>query len=134
MNGHFRLAALLALTATLASAALVKVNAAGGAAVPTPLSARTFHYTCEREQKVSVTYVRYGVDGPTFAVLDWNGVKTGLAEAVSASGARYAALNSVADARGGLEWWEHQGTATLGAFVGGGTLKTRPLLSACKVD
>ncbi|WP_229723328.1 MliC family protein [Deinococcus aerolatus] len=134
MTGHLRLAALLALTATLASAALVNVNAAGGAAMPTPVSARTFHYTCDRDQQVSVAYVHYGADGPTFAVLNWKGVQTGLAQAVSASGARYSALSRSTGEGSGLEWWEHQGTATLSAFVDGGTLKSRPLLRGCKVN
>ncbi len=134
MTGHLRLAALLALTATLASAALVNVNAAGGAAMPIPVSARSFHYTCDRDQKVSVAYLHYGADGPTFAVLNWKGVQTGLAQAVSASGARYSVLSRSTARGSGLEWWEHQGTATLSALAEDGALETRPLLSGCKVN
>ena len=35
-----------------------------------------------------------------FAVLKWTGVNSGLAETISASGARYAGLSGPADARG----------------------------------
>lgn len=107
---------------------------AGGGAAPMPqTSERTFSYVCEGGKKISVGYVRYGKDGPSFAVLHWNAAYYGLAPAVSASGARYAALAGPAGARGGLEWWEHGGEATLSTFVDG-TMKTKALLTGCKTS
>ena len=35
----------------------------------------------------------------------------------------FASLNGPAGARGGLQWWEHQGTATLSTFTGNSTLE-----------
>lgn len=115
------IATLLALTATVATAAPVQV------------SYRTYHYTCQGGQNISVTYLNYGKTGPTFAALNWKGQAYALAEAISASGARYAGLNGPDGARGGLEWWEHQGEATLSTFIGGDTNKTKVLLSGCRV-
>lgn len=102
-----------------------------GFAAPAAISYRTFHYTCAGSRKVSVSYVNFGGQGTQFAVLIWNGRQYGLAQAVSASGARYAALVGPAGS-GGLEWWEHQGEATLSAFVGTDTRVTRPLLTGCR--
>lgn len=133
MKNHFRLAALLTVTATLASAALVTASA-GGAGAPPLATERTFAYTCDAGQKISVAYVDYGRTGPTFAVLNWNGAQYGLAEAISGSGARYAGLNGPAQARGGLEWWEHQGEATLSTFVNGDTTRPQALLTGCKTS
>ena len=84
-------------------------------------------------QTVSVAYANFGKDGPMFAVLTWKGQQYALAEAISASGARYAGLNGPDGARGGLEWWEHQGEGTLSTFVNGDTTRTKTLLSGCKV-
>lgn len=129
-------AALLgtALTATvLASTAL-----AGGAgqpqAAPLKLSQDTHVYACQDGQTVQVAYVRAdtaGQGGPSFAVLKYRGQSYGLAEAVSGSGARYvghAGLNTAS----GLEWWEHQGEATLSTFRGNDARTTSTLLT-CKV-
>ncbi|WP_216318678.1 MliC family protein [Deinococcus aestuarii] len=99
---------------------------------PTSVSSRTFHYTCDGGRKISVSYVNYGADGPLFAVLNWNGQQYGLAQAISASGARYASLYGPTVSGGGLEWWEHQGQADLSTFVGTDTSSTRPLLTNCK--
>lgn len=135
MKSQFRIAVILTLTATLASAVLVTANAGGGAATPpTQTSSRTFSYTCALEKKINVTYLSYGKEGLTFAVLDWNGARYGLAEAISASGARYAGLNGPAQARGGLEWWEHQGKATLSTFMDGDTTKPQALLTGCQLN
>lgn len=133
MKSHCRPAVLLTLIATLASAGLVTANA-GGAGAPPAATQRNFSYTCDAGKKISVTYVDSSKNGPTFAVLKWNGVEYGLAEAISASGARYVGLNGPANARGGLEWWEHQGEATLSTFVNGDTTKTQALLTGCKAD
>ncbi|ASN82694.1 MliC family protein [Deinococcus ficus] len=102
-----------------------------GFAAPAAISYRTFHYTCDGSRKVSVSYVNFGMRGTQFAVLTWNGRQYGLASAVSASGARYAALAGPAGSSG-LEWWEHQGEATLSAFVGPDSRVTRPLLTGCR--
>lgn len=133
MTRYFRPAALLTLTATLAGGSLITANA-GGAGAPPVATERSFSYTCDAGKEISVTYVDYRKNGPMFAVLKWNGVQYGLAEAISASGARYAGLNGPAEARGGLEWWEHQGEATLSTFIGGDTTKTQALLTGCKTN
>lgn len=111
--------------------ALAQVAGAGGGP-PTPSTSRTFHYTCDGGQKISATSATFGQGGPTFVVLNWRGREYGLAEAISASGARYASLSGPEGARGGLEWWEHQGEATLSTFVGTDTGQTRALLTGCR--
>lgn len=111
-----------ALTLTFASSLSV--------AAPVQLSYRTFHFTCQQGPKVSVSYLNYGKSGPTFAVLKWNGNQYGLAQAISASGARYAALYGGPN-NAGLEWWEHHSEATLSTFLNGDPNTTKALLT-CK--
>lgn len=113
----------------LVLALLGGASAGGGSSLF--LSSRTF--TCDGGRKISVSYVNFGKDGPLFAVLNWKGQPYGLAQAISASGARYASLFGPPGS-GGLEWWEHQGQATLSTFVSTDTRKTRPLLTSCKPD
>ncbi len=118
-------------TALLTVLGLVSMSEAF--AVPS-ITYRTFHYTCERGQKVSVAYARFGT--ADFAVLTYNGQQYALAPAVSASGSRYASLsglttrNSVGN---GLEWWEAGGEGTLSTFTGTDTRSTKKLLGGCKV-
>lgn len=119
-----RRALLLSLTALTAAA-----NAA-----PTSFSYRTFHYACAGGQKIDVSYVATRPGGPGFALLDWRGQQYGLAQAVSASGARYASLYGPGVGGSGLEWWEHQGEATLSTFTGPDTRQTRVLLTGCRVS
>ncbi|GGL06535.1 MliC family protein [Deinococcus radiotolerans] len=107
------------------------LGVAGAATPPVQVNYRVFKYACAGGQNLSVYYVQFGTD-PMFAVLEWNGQKYGLAQAISASGARYASLNGPAGARGGLQWWEHQGTAELSTFVGNSTTTTKTLLTGCK--
>ncbi|MBB5366445.1 MliC family protein [Deinococcus humi] len=133
MKMYRRPASLLILTATVAGISLGTANAGGAGAPPLSIK-RSFSYICDLGKKISVTYVDYGTNGPMFAVLKWNGMDYGLAEAISASGARYAGLNGPAQARGGLEWWEHQGEATLSTFMDGDTSKTQALLTGCKTN
>ncbi|MBZ9752826.1 MliC family protein [Deinococcus sp. HMF7604] len=90
---------------------------------------RTVHYTCSGGTKLDVIYIRFATR-PLFAVVNWQGKQYGLAEALSASGSRYAGLYGPAQAPNGLEWWEHQGQAELNAFTSSG--KTKSLLTACK--
>ncbi len=111
--------------------ALTPVAAAGGGP-PASGTSRTLHYTCGGGQRISATYATFRRGGPTFVVLTWRGRQYGLAEALSASGARYASLAGPEGARGGLEWWEHQGEATLSTFVGTDTGQTRALLTGCR--
>ena len=92
---------------------------------------RTYHYTCDGNKKMSVSYVKYGTK-LTFAVVNWNAGQYGLAAATSASGARYASLAGSGAAFQGLEWWEHQGEGTLSAFTSADTSKTKILLSYCR--
>lgn len=113
----------------LVLALLGGASAGGGSSLF--LSSRTF--TCDGGRKISVSYVNFGKDGPLFAILNWKGQPYGLAQALSASGARYASLFGPPGS-GGLEWWEHQGQATLSTFVGTDTRETRPLLTSCKPD
>ncbi|WP_189054033.1 MliC family protein [Deinococcus daejeonensis] len=114
----------------LAAAGLM-LGVASAATPPVQVNYRVYQYACTGGQKVSVYYVQFG-DQPMFAVLDWKGQKYGLAQAISASGARYASLNGPAGARGGLQWWEHQGTAELSTFTGNSTTTTKTLLTGCK--
>lgn len=113
------------------TAAGLLLGVAGAATPPVQVNYRVYQYACTGGQKVSVYYVQFG-DQPMFAVLDWKGQKYGLAQAISASGARYASLNGPAGARGGLQWWEHQGTAELSTFTGNSTTTTKSLLTGCK--
>ncbi|MCP2013184.1 membrane-bound inhibitor of C-type lysozyme [Deinococcus sp. HSC-46F16] len=119
------------VAAALLVLAIAPVAEAGGGP-STPGSSRTFHYTCGGGQKISATYATFGPGGPTSVVLNWRGREYGLAEALSASGARYASRAGPEGARSGLEWWEHQGEATLSTFVGTNTGRTRALLTGCR--
>lgn len=117
----------------LAALVLTPALAVGGAAQPQTISYRTFHYTCDAGRKVDVSYVNYGKNGPRFAVLNYAGRTYGLAEALSASGARYASLYGPDVSSGGLEWWEAKGEGTLSRFVGSNTNNTAALLTGCKL-
>lgn len=127
-----RLTTLFALPLALFATAF-----AGGAgqpqAAPLKLSQEAHVYQCQGGQQVQVSYVSTGhanENSPLFAVLKYQGQRYGLAEAVSASGSRYvghAGLNTAS----GLEWWEHQGEATLSTFRGDDARTTSTLLK-CK--
>ncbi|MFT2720200.1 MliC family protein [Deinococcus sp. A31D244] len=117
--------------AGVVAGSVVMGSVAGAATPPVQVNYRVFQYTCDAGKKVSVYYVQFGQD-PLFAMLDWNGQQHGLAQAISASGARYASLSGPAGARGGLQWWEHQGVATLSTFTGNSTTTTKTLLTGCK--
>lgn len=89
-----------------------------------------YTYACAGGEQVQVYYVTSGEEFrglPVFAVLAYRGQSYGLAPAVSGSGARYVGHVGLNTA-GGLEWWEHQGEATLSTFAGDDASKTRPLL------
>ncbi|MBZ9751616.1 hypothetical protein GO986_02125 [Deinococcus sp. HMF7620] len=113
------------------ASALSLLTAASAATPPVQVTYRVYHYTCDAGKKISVSYVSYGQE-PMFAVLDWNGARYGLAQAISGSGARYAGLYGPVGARGGLQWWEHQGKADLSTFTGNSTVTTKTLLTGCK--
>ena len=121
------------VSALLAALVVTPALAVGGAAQaqPVAISYRTFHYTCDAGRKVDVSYVNYGKNGPRFAVLNYAGRTYGLAQAVSASGARYASLYGPDVSSGGLEWWEAKGEGTLSRFVGSDTRNTAALLTGC---
>ena len=120
---------------SLMIAVLVAVGAAqaGGTATPAPLKLGQTNYTysCSNKQSVQVTYVTTGGQhdaNPVFMVLKYKGKSYGLSEAVSGSGSRYvghAGLNTGS----GLEWWEHQGEATLSIFKGDNSTNSTPLLT-----
>ena len=117
--------------------ALLATAFAGGAgqpqAAPLKLAQQAHVYACQGGQQVQVSYVSTGhanENSPMFAVLKYQGQRYGLAEAVSASGARYVGHAGVNTASG-LEWWEHQGEATLSTFRGDDARTTSTLLN-CK--
>ncbi|UBV43478.1 MliC family protein [Deinococcus taeanensis] len=119
------------LRSLLLTTVLALPAAAVAATPPVQVTYHVFHYACSGGRNVDVSYVTFG-DQPMFAVLDWKGQRFGLAQAISASGARYASLNGPAGARGGLQWWEHQGSAELSTFTGNSTTTTKTLLTGCK--
>lgn len=99
--------------------------------VPGVQQRRAVRYVCEGGKTITATYLREGARGTSFVVLDWNGEEYGLAQAVAASGARYAGLYGPAGSGHGLQWWEAKGEASLGAFTGKDFFETRPLLTDC---
>ncbi|HYD64821.1 MliC family protein [Azospirillum sp.] len=101
------------------------VPAAAVAAPP-----ETVDYVCRGGKTISATYLSHREVG--FVVLRWNGRDHGLAEAPSASGARYASMAGTTPEQPGLEWWEHKGEATLSAFTGKDFFDTKPLLTECR--
>jgi len=117
---------------TLALATLI-LGTAQAATPPVQVNYRVYQYACTGGQNLKVYYVQFG-DQPMFAMLDWKGQRHGLAQAISASGARYASLSGPAGARGGLQWWEHQGKAELSTFTGNSTTTTKTLLTGCKTS
>lgn len=111
----------------LTIAAAVLLSAPAHAAQP--VSYHTYHYTCQGGKKLTVQYVNFGKT--SFAVLNYAGGQYGLAQATSASGARYASLGAAGPFFNGLEWWEWHGKADLNAFTGSDTGKTRNVLRGC---
>lgn len=119
---------LKALTLTVLAALI-----AAPASAAQPISYRTYHYTCDGGKKISVSYFNFGET--IFAVLNYAGRQYGLAQAVSASGSRYASLFgpvTKSSLGSGLEWWEWHGKATLSTFKGSDTANTTELLTNCK--
>jgi membrane-bound inhibitor of C-type lysozyme len=104
-----------------------------GCAVEPPHDvARTIEYACDGGETIEATYLTHGRQGAEFVVLSWKGREYGLARALSASGARYAALYDPAMSSPGVQWWEAKGEATLGAFTGKDFFETRPLVTGCR--
>ena len=95
-------------------------------------ASRTVEYACDGGETINATYFTHGRKGAEFVVLSRNGEEYGLARAMSASGARYAALYDPMMSSPGLQWWEAKGEATLGAFTGKDFFDTRPLLTGCR--
>jgi hypothetical protein len=95
-------------------------------------TSRTVAFVCDGGEAISATYIDYRGGSTSFVVLHWNGKDYGLAQALSASGARYAGLYGPAPGGEGLEWWEAHGEARLGAFTGKDFSDTRPLLTGCR--
>lgn len=110
------------------------VAGAAGQPAPLKLGQQTYTYRCQANQTVQATYVTTGGQhdsNPVFLILKYKGKTYGLSEAVSGSGSRYvghAGLN-LPD---GLEWWEHQGEATLSTFKGGNATNSKAILT-CKM-
>ena len=99
-------------------------------------------YRCQGGRTLNVAYIyaRMTPGGkptsaprtPQLVLLGYEGQQYGLAQAISASGARYASLYGPTSADAGLEWWEHQGEGTLSRFTGRDFSATTPLLRGCK--
>ncbi|HEX2863178.1 MAG TPA: MliC family protein [Deinococcales bacterium] len=105
------------LPAALAALMLAAVPA-GAQTTPAksayPTVSYTVHkYTCAGGITLTLSYLKYGPTGPNLAVLDYNGKQTGLAQAPSADGARYATLGGLQPGDYGLEWWSKGRAGTL---------------------
>ena len=96
------------------------------------VTARTVAFACDSGRAISVTYIDYDRGSTSFVALHWNGKDYGLAQALSASGARYAGQYGPTESDHGLQWWEAKGEATLGTFTGKELMETRPLLTGCR--
>lgn len=124
-------AVLLAAVVAAPAYAATTSTAAASAAIQ-PITYRTQHYTCDAGKRVSVAYVQFGAS--QFAAVNYAGQQYGLAQAVSASGERYASLYGLTTANSvgnGLEWWVAKGKGTLSAFQGSDTTNTKALLTNC---
>jgi membrane-bound inhibitor of C-type lysozyme len=112
---------------------LLTLAASASSAAPS-VRLHTVHYVCQERQKLDVTYMQTGPgpSSPGFVLLKYQGQPYGLAQAISASGARYASLYGPTPAGHGLEWWEHGGEGTLSQFTGKTFFETAPLLRRCK--
>jgi membrane-bound inhibitor of C-type lysozyme len=119
---------------------LLLACAAGVSLAAPSFQVRTVQYVCQGKQKLEVAYVQTvqtgqvgrSLNSPSFVLLKYQGQQYGLAQAISASGARYASLYGPTPAGHGLEWWEHGGEGTLSQFTGRNSFSTTPLLRACK--
>lgn len=128
-----RKAIFLTLAATALGSALAG-SAGAPVAAPIVLGHQSYSFTCGK-QAVKVTYVTTGTEksgNPVFMVLEYSGKTYGLAPAVSGSGSRYVGLAGLNNASG-LEWWEHQGEATLSTFKGDNASNAKVILT-CKTQ
>ena len=133
MNKTLKASALIALI--LGGTAL-----AGGGSAPAPRapqpSAIAYRYSCDGGKSLTVRYIVSDPSlrrDPVFAVVSYGGQNYGLAPAVSASGTRYVGLTGPSTAQG-LEWWEHQGEATLSSFAVNGSADDGQPLLRCKIN
>lgn len=115
----------------LAMCAVAATVSPVGSASSDGAETQVVRFTCDQGQKITATYLTYA-KSVYFVVLRWNGRDYGLAEAMAASGSRYAALYGQTPEDAGLEWWEHQGIATLSRFTGKDFSDTQPVLSNCR--
>ena len=99
---------------------------------PADITSRTIPYSCDDGRMIAATYLSADSGSVSLVILRWDGKAYGLAQAISASGARYASLYGPTPADHGMEWWEAKGEARLGAFTGTDLTETRPLLTGCK--
>lgn len=116
---------VLALMAAVAGSAL----AGGGGAPPVAVQPAFTGMQCQ-DGRVLVRYVQ--AHDLSFVVLRYEGQTYGLAPAVSGSGSRYVGLAGL-DTASGLEWWEHQGEATLSRYNPANG-NTEALLTGCHVQ
>jgi len=99
---------------------------------PADITSRTVPFTCDDGQKLSATYLSADSGAVSLVILRWDGKAYGLAQAVSASGARYASLYGPTPEDRGMEWWEAKGEARLGVFTDTERGETRPLFAGCR--
>ncbi|MCA0175852.1 MAG: MliC family protein [Proteobacteria bacterium] len=114
MKGGAAIAPALMALASAASGQAVPPRAASAATAPQgppPVVAQRHHYVCDGGERVQ-TDVYLTEAGPSFIVLHYKGHRYGLAQAVSASGARYVGLVGT-NPEVGLEWWGKGNTAML---------------------
>ena len=131
MSQHLRVIVLVALVLWEAGSCVPSHTTTRSAGVEI---SRTVAFACDGGESISATYIDYQDGSTSFVVLHWRGKNYGLAQALSASGARYAGLYGPTPGGNGLEWWEAKGEARLGAFTGKDFTDTRTLLTGCRPE
>lgn len=101
--------------------AAIATAALGGCALAGPRFDReTVSYVCDDASSIVAHYLNarpVGSErhGPAFVIVEYNGRRYGLADAISTSGARYVGFNA-GPPRRGLQWWTKGDTARLAAL------------------
>lgn len=114
MKGRAAAVPVLMALASAANGQAVPPRAASAASAPQalpPVVAQRHHYVCDGGERVQAD-VYLTPAGPSFMVLHYKGKAYGLAQAMSASGARYVGLVGT-NPEVGLEWWGKGNTAML---------------------
>ena len=118
-------------------ALLTAAAALGGCALHGPrLDRDTVTYVCDDATPIVAHYLNarpVGAErhGPAFVIIEYHDRRYGLADAISASGARYVGFNA-APPRRGLQWWTKGDTARLAALSQDDPQTARPL-AECRI-